>query len=292
MADHPANDVLLTNLLVRNLLEEAAATPVLEHAFDTLLRHSDAGACARKIGLKVAGYAASEPVDAAGTWVMWLGSRIHEACQEVIAEQYGSAATIEARVRWDDLSASGHLDALIDIPDDSPRGFRRVTFELKTKGSFAFDKAVGLQRKGYKLDPRGPEGPGSLAKLQGALNAVASDSDELRIGIIAMEAVSKQLAERVNWGDEQRFLAEWSYPREVFEPWAHRERSRMAHILSVLDSQLLPDRWAIDDEMEPVYLNPDSERPPWQCSYCQMRSLCSFAGRGEVALPLAGVPVP
>jgi hypothetical protein len=304
-ADFPVNSPMFTNLLVRKLIEEAKTRPELEHAIEgTLLRHSDAGGCARKIGMKVAGYAPSDPIDGAGLWVMWLGSLIGEKLAEIACEVYGEGCKAEYEIGWDDLSASGHLDLLVDIPlEDDPgnpdyfvgdrhEGFYRICVEYKTMGGFGFDKSVGLNRKAYKLADKGPEGPRSSAKIQGALNALAVDADELRIGHISLEAVSKQLAQKVNWGDEDRILAEWSYPREVFEPWALREKRRMAWILNLVDEGVLPDRWVIGDDMEDQHLNPQDSRPPWQCSYCSFQQLCIQAGFGEPTLPLEGVPVP
>lgn len=274
MTDHPATP-LLTNLLVKKLMEEREHTPELEHAFPTMIRHSDAGNCARKIALKALGYEATEPMDAAGVWVTWLGSYVHEQLQAAILQVYPQAE-IEAKVRWDDLSASGHCDALVVIDG------KRIMWELKTKGGFGFDKAVGLDRKGYKL--RDAEGPPASAKIQGALNAMAADADELRIGIIAMEAVSKGLASKVNWGDEARFLAEWAYPRSVFEPWAKRERARFAVIEQMVGDRKLPARIAVNDKMRLITLDPDATYQPWQCQYCGLRDTCSEFGPGEVQL--------
>jgi hypothetical protein len=300
-SDHPVNAPMFANLLVKRLLEEAKEKPELEHAFaDTLLRHSDAGGCSRKIGLKVAGYKPSDPIDGAGLWVMWLGSVVGAALAEIACEVYGAGCTAEYGVRWDDLSASGHLDLLVDLdratyegtlPPGRHDGFYRICVEYKTMGAFGFDKSVGLNRKGYKLADKGPEGPRTSAKIQAALNGLAVDADEIRIGHISMEAVSKQLAAKVNWGDEQRILAEWRYMRAEFEPWALAEKARMAHILDLLSHETLPDRWVIDDDMEPQHLNPQDARPPWQCDYCSYRGLCEYAGGGEPALPLVGVPV-
>jgi hypothetical protein len=122
---------------------------------------------------------------------------------------------------------------------------------------------------------------------------VASDSDELRIGYISLEAVSKQLAEKINFTDEARILAEWSYPRSVFEPWAMEEKRRVGHLLKlVLEDQVLPDRWAVGDEGEQIRVNPDGDRPWWGCIYCSHRTLCSAIGPGEPSLPLAGFPLP
>jgi hypothetical protein len=282
--DPPVKDPVLTDLLVRRLVEESKTEPELAHAFDTLIRHSDAGECARKIGLKAAGYKASEEIDGSGLFIMSQGSAIHESLQECIADEYGPLATIEARVRFGDLSSSGHIDALIDLPN------RRMALELKTKGGFAFDKAIGVDRKGYKW--KTPEGPGTGALLQGALNALAADADELVIGYLSREAISKQLAEKLGMEDHQRVVAEWRYPRSTWEPWAQKEKIRLAQILDAVAHDVLPDRFAVDDHMKLEKLNPDLAKPSWRCSYCSFNSLCKIAGPGEPVLPIEGVPWP
>ena len=162
MSDHPTNQVLFTNLVVKRLVEEAKTKPDLAHAIEgTRLRHSDAGSCARKIGLKVAGYEASDPMDGPGLWVTHLGHIIHEAVQEDMVAKYGEEnVKIEATVGWDDLSASGHLDGLITLHNGI-----RICLELKTMGGFGFDKSIGLNRKAYALTGK-PEGPRSSAKLK------------------------------------------------------------------------------------------------------------------------------
>lgn len=283
VSDHPTNQPLFTNLLVKKLVEQSRNEPPRRRGVDGRERlwASDAGSCARKIGLALAGYDASDPIDGPGLWVTNLGNIIHTAIQEVMVEIYGDDAKCEFRVTYDDLSLSARLDGLVTLANG-----KVICYELKTMGGFGFDKSVGLNRKAYKLNEKGPEGPRASAKLQGALNALAAGADELRIGHVSMEAVSKQLAEKVNWSDEQRILAEWVYPRSVFEPWAKAEKRRLASILAVVDAGRLPDRVVIDDNMKVAKLNPDDNRPPWQCTYCAYRETCSVFGPGEPALPV------
>jgi hypothetical protein len=267
-------------VLVRKLVEEAKTRPELEHAVEgTKIRHSDAAGCARKIGLKIAGYKSSDPMDAAGLWVTNLGSMIHEAMQEALEQEFPGQVQSEYTVTWDDLSASGHLDALVTLPS----GYKLV-WELKTMGGFGFDKSIGLNRKAYKLSDKGPEGPRVSAKIQGALNSLAADADELRISHVSMESISKQLAEKVKFNDEQRFLAEWKYTRDEFEPWALAEKARWKEIIRLVDKGILPDRYVVQDDMTQIKLDPIAAKPAWNCSYCSHLDLCKKFGPGEVAL--------
>jgi hypothetical protein len=147
-----------------------------------------------------------------------------------------------------------------------------ICFELKTRGVYGFDKAVGINRKAYALTS--PEGPGAATLIQGALNALGANADLLVIGIISMEAISKQLAERVGWNDLSRIMAEWHYERKEWLPWAQREIERMTKIRDTVDKGYLPDGTAVGDEFQEITLNPLATKPSWQCVYCSYRLRC------------------
>ena len=273
-SDYPVETPLLTGALVDKIHElniEAGRRP---KAHDTRFRYSDAGGCLRKIGYESMGVDHSDPADLAGEWVMWLGSDIHESVQLALIDLYGERCLVEATSRHDDL-CSGHADAFVILEDG-----RKVVYELKTKGSFGFDKAIGLRRKDYRTEI--PEGPGMAAKLQGALNAAAFEADLLVIGVIAMEAVSKQLAERVGINARGRIMAEWHYDVGEWGPWAKAELDRLQGAADCLDAKVLPYRMAIGDEGENVFLDPEASRPPWQCVYCPFRDTCIWDGKDPV----------
>jgi hypothetical protein len=268
---------MLTSLLVDAIHEANEAEGKRPKAFDTMFRHSDAGKCARQIAFGHLGYEESEPMDLAGEWVTTLGTVIHGQWQEAFLWSYPDAQ-VEVKVRHGDLS-SGHLDALVSIDG--------ITFcyELKTMGSFGFDKAMGLMRKNWSR--KEPEGPRLSAIIQGALNALASNADVLVIGIIGLEAMSKGYAEKVGASDLDRILGEWHYSREEWEPLALAEIDRLEEIKGWLAQDVLPPRWGIDDNGNSKEFVPEKDQFP--CGYCSFKSMCQFAGSAPVSLPIPGL---
>lgn len=200
---------------------------------------------------------------------MWLGKLIHEQVQEAILATF-PGAVVEATSKIEDI-VSGHADALITTEEHG-----RILYELKTKGAYGWDKAVGIQRPGPKRPPAriNPEGPPAAAKLQGALNAVALDCDLLVIGIISMEAVSLGVAATLGLDVHERIMGEWMYTKAEFSPWAKRELDRMELIANDIVQGHLPPPMAVGDEMEDILLNPHAYKQPWQCQYCDHRTSC------------------
>lgn len=257
----------------------------------TRLRHSDAGKCARALSLGLSGFPA-EPIDPAGLHVFAMGEALHEKVQQAWHQLYGDDVACEVKVRVDGLDASGHTDAVFtkveyaDGGHDSDAGdvysVHRITYELKTIGGFGYKLAVG---------DRGPaEGPRHSALVQGALNAYADDADELVIGLLATEAISKGQAARKGIDDLRRFVAEWTYTREQYEPIAKVEVARMQRILDLHDDgQLAP--CAIPDPDVPddaLIVDPASGRwevrqdesvvdtgSTWMCGYCAFQPVCA-----------------
>ena len=185
--------------------------------------------------------------------------------------RWGQRCEVEVKVSHRGDLSSGHIDAVIRDPE-----LGVIAYELKTKGSYGFDRAIGLNRKAYKRQE--PEGPGTSAIIQGALNATAVEADLLIIGVIGLEAVSKQLASRVGFGPLDRVMAEWHYSPAEFGPWAEAELQRMEEIRQIIDAGSLPPRVAIGDSFAPVRLDPSSERADWRCVYCRFRSVCVSHG--------------
>ena len=271
MPDTPVLNPLLTDALVTKIHLANEEAGQKETAFKTSFRHSDAGACGRKLAYSMLGYERTDPPDLPGEWVMYLGTLIHEKLQDSLHDRFGSSCEVEVKVRHDDLS-SGHIDAVIShVPD-----IGTIAYELKTKGGYGFDKSIGINRKAYKLEY--PAGPGTGAKIQGALNASAVNADLLVIGVIGLEAISKQLAERVGWGELARFCAEWHYPQTEYLPWAKDELERMRFIQDAVNNDAYPARIAIGDEGEEIALNPNDSRPNWRCVYCSYRTRCENDG--------------
>jgi hypothetical protein len=269
---------MLTSLVVDAIHEANIADGKRSKAFDTMFRHSDAGKCARQLGFAALGYEETEPMDLAGVWGTWLGRTIHEEWQKCLLETYPDAE-VEVKVRFDDTT-SGHLDALITTPEGV-----KICYELKTMGSFGFDKATGLMRKTWSR--KAPEGPRLTAIIQGSLNALASGADVLVIGVIGLEAMSKGYADKVGASELDRIMAEWHYSREEFEPIALSELDRLAEIKGWLDAETLPPRWGIDDSGRQVEFDPENTQFP--CGYCSHKSLCRYAGAGPIPLPIPGL---
>ena len=270
---------MLTNILVDAIAEANEAEGKRPKAFDTMFRHSDAGKCARQIAFGSLGFDETEPMDLAGQWVTTLGTRIHELWQDALMAEDFSSQEIEVKVRFDDL-CSGHLDALIETKEGV-----RICYELKTMGSFGFDKATGLMRKNWAR--KAPEGPRLSAIIQGSLNALASNADLLVIGIIGLEAMSKGYAEKVGASELDRIMAEWHYSREEFEPLALFELERLNETKAWIDRGDLPPRWGLNDKGYSTTLDPQGDG--WECAYCSYRSLCLQAGPSARIADLRGV---
>jgi hypothetical protein len=267
---------MLTSLLVDAIHEANQAEGKRPKAFDTLFRASDAGKCARQIAFGSLGYEETEPMDFAGTWVTTLGTRIHEMWQTTLLADYPDAE-IEVKLRHGDL-LSGHADAVVVMPEGI-----KVMYELKTMGSYGFDKAMGLMRKSWSR--KEPEGPRLSAILQGSMNALAAGADLLVIGIIGLEAMSKGYAEKVGASDLDRIMGEWHYSREEFEPLALAELQRLEEVKGWLDAETLPPRWGIGEDGRSTEFSPENGQQ-FPCGYCGYRSACIHYGAAPVTLDL------
>lgn len=173
---------------------------------------------------------------------------------------------------------------------------KKVCYELKTVGGFGYKKAVG--------ERGAPEGPKPGAVAQACLNAYAADCDELVIGYLATEAISRQAAERAaNKGARidglRRFTAEWTYTRDQIEAHAKPEVARLQRVLDLLDDGYLaptkipdpeiPDRAFVVDPATGQWVvygdSPDADSDDamavvdsgqtWHCAYCDYQSLCA-----------------
>lgn len=277
-------------------------------ALGTRFRHSDAGKCARAIGYVAAGVPKSDPMDLTGVWNTSLGTLIHELWQEALAEAYPDAE-VETKVGHDDLDGSGHIDAVIrlagagevhSIPDTDadPGGGSYaddlvIAYELKTVGGYAFKASTGKIRKSTP-----PEGPKPEHVLQAALNGLGVDADEVVVGYLAKETLSKKVG--AGLPDERKFCAEWTFPRDVYEPLAIAEKARINGILRLVDKGTLPARKfpAAILSARAEIVNPSTGRWEehnaagvltdsgnwWACDYCSFQTTCSTTERGRVTI--------
>lgn len=269
-SDFPVKQPLITDVLARSIHTEMLAAERKAFAYPTWFRHSDAGKCARYLWFEHTNTEPSNPPDVSSAWVMWLGTLLHQELQRCLPERYPDAK-IEPGVRHGELS-SGHADAVVISP-----GHGKIMFELKSKNSTQFSNAVGWDKAHWKT--KMPEGPKPQDLMQGALNATAVDADMLVIGYIAMEAASKGYADKIGIDEIGRTVAEWHYTKAEFGPWAKQEIARLERVRDWLEAEVVPERQAVGDEMEPIKLNPNASRVPWQCQYCNHFDTCKEMGQ-------------
>lgn len=293
------------HLLVEQWREDEQRKGDLARAHtDSRFRHSDAGNCARAIAYAALDIPASDPMDLSGYWNTGLGSRVHDMWQAALTERYPNAA-IEQKVRTVGADGSGHIDAVVRIPEGTwvdappsdlhPSGVgewvpKVVAVELKTVGGFAFKMAVG--------ERGAAQGPKSDHLLQAALNAAAVDADEAVVVYLAKEALSVNVAKRKGFDEIGRFAAEWTLTREQYLPLAQAEAERVSGILELLDDGTLPLRRFPSAELPKGHEIQDPATGRWEvrgadgdvldtgtfwaCGYCRWQTTCGHVGPGRV----------
>lgn len=269
-------------------------------ALGTPFRHSDAGKCARAISFTAAGIPASDLMDLTGVWNTTLGSLIHLKWQEALLDRYPEA-DIEVTCRTDGTDGSGHIDAVVKVPQDGDieqiGPYHTIAIELKTIGGYGYKAAVGAARKGTPA-----EGPKTEHIMQAALNGMAVDADEVIIAYLSKETISVNVAERFGISELERFCCEWTFTRQQFEPIAIDEAKRVDQILKMVKSGKLAPRhtpempkgariidpttgaWTLEDEREGTTYDTGSY---WGCGYCKYRTVCADTGSG--AIPITDV---
>lgn len=263
---------LFSHYFIVDQMAENAERGKKPQAFDTPFRYSDSGKCARAMSYSALGYE-GEPFDAPSTFVTGLGTHIHELVQAAIGKRHPDA---QFEVASQVMTSSGHTDGI--IPGTA---LGKVQYELKSMGGTAYKKSIGVNTRGLTE----PSGPRFSAVLQAALNAQANDCDTIVIGHIALEAISRQMAIRLELSEARRFIAEWFIPKEVWEPLADGEILRQHRIIEDLDEGFLPPPIAIDDDGVGVNLDPSNNRY-WQCHYCSYKTQCEADGPGRVAVSI------
>lgn len=286
-----------------------------DHAVEgTAFRNSSAGVCTRALGYDtfITQEEVSNPPTMADSWRFFLGQAVHEMLQEKLQVAYGPGAEVEVKVdmRPFGLNSSGHIDAVVRTPtgeilashDDTGDvlEMRTVAIEYKTINGFGFKMAVGARGDA--------EGPRTSAVLQGALNALAVDADELVIVYCSLELLSPREFDKIGGGPEHlRFMAEWTYTKDEYVPLAEAEIRRMQKVLAYSDQGLLPPRmipglpagarvsdpkkgaWTVvvDNQIKDAGTT-------WHCGYCRHQDRCiADGGPGVVKItddPAEGEP--
>ena len=109
---------------------------------------------------------------------------------------------------------------------------------------FGFDKSVGVNRKGYRTTV--PEGPKRNAVIQAGFSALANGATTLIISHVGLEALSKQLAARLELDDLARIMAEWIIPKSEWMPLVEEELARLTDVLDTVASGYLPEPRAFE----------------------------------------------
>ena len=278
---NPTGNPVITSLLVEEW--HAKAQVPKPTALNTLMRYSGAHGCERQMSYYAVDTPVTEPVDAAGAWVMGVGTVVHELVQEAIGRRYPNAE-FEVATKVSDY-ISGSCDAFIPESDMGEWwAGGNVMYELKTMGTYSFDKQVGWNRmRGTAKDAEGPKA-GAIA--QAGMNALGIEKARgITIGTIIMgsmtfEALSVQKAGAMEVSDLNRVLAEFHIPREEWLPQAEAEIERLNAVAIGVVNGILGARVAIGDNGDAVRLNPQGR--DWQCAYCSFRSICIGDGDGVV----------
>lgn len=271
---------LVTDLYLRELIAADVPKPT---ALGTPARFSDAGGCSRAIGYSALGVEPTNPMDAPGKWVTNLGTLIHEEVQAAMLRRYPNAQ-VEVPSMVSGV-ISGSCDGLIpesDLQTVAPWwGGGHAIYELKTMGSFAYDKQIGLKRRARKIEE--PEGPKFEAILQAGLNAIGTGASTLIMGSISMEAVSIQLAQSTGLDEISRVMSEFVLSRAYWQNPAALEAARITKVVFDVQADRLPAREVVTSlEGERLSISPSSNRPHWRCTYCKFQNRCIEDGGSDL----------
>jgi hypothetical protein len=269
MTDTPDQD----NRLAELAAAADMAAPPLEIVGDAKFRHSDAGGCARAIAYRMNRTPETNPPDLSSHHSFAMGHAGHGAWQDAI-RLHDETALIEAEytIPPADLLEPGqqpltgcHVDAVVTTVE----GVRQAV-ELKTVNEYGYKDAV-IQNRGPKWGHR----------LQAALNAKAAGADEAVIIYLPMTTVSVGRALRSGIAEQNRHGAKWTYPRDVWEPWADWELARVEWVARVLDEKGDPGvvmRWWPDKQQSPddqPNVIADPTRRDFPCRhYCAFYDQC------------------
>jgi hypothetical protein len=279
---HPS---ILGDTIAAYLLHLRAEEGELAHAGTTSrIRHSWAGACARRLSYHLQGVEESNPPDAESVWSFQMGHRAHELVQSALTWRYGDRAAIEVEVDLGERSC--HIDAVLRF--ERPEGFevdgvthlcKVVACEFKSTGGYGWSMQVKS------------EGPKLAAYLQGCLNAAAVDADLLIVGYATLDRQTRT-ANTVYGKDRlplDAIWAEWCYPKAAYLPDAEAEIARMSKAVEWTDAGKSVPRQVPDLPVGAVIVDPSSGRweqraaggesilqsgSTWMCGYCAFQAKC------------------
>lgn len=297
---HPGWEPEHTSVLVHLLADrwrqlEVERGPKEHSLVGSLWRHSDAGACSRKLSMAKAGFP-REPMDLPGYWSTGVGTLIHDQLQAEAVRRFGDRVVIEEVAVVEGFDGSGHIDLILRIdctgcdgagsftlddpddpwpcPDCSAKGWARIVYELKTVGGYAYKLKVG--------DRRAPAGPDEAHVRQVSLNALAAEADgpvdRVMIGYLAKDNISVGGARRRQLSELHRMGAEWLIPEDVWRARAAKEIARLNGIEDLLadEAPTLAAR-----KIPPGELPVAAEWPPQAVIVDPMTSRWEVHGEGD-----------
>lgn len=252
---------------------------------DALIRHSWAGRCSRALQYYVSNAEVTEALTEPDYYRFAIGKMSHDFWQALVVETLGDQGwtdlepECEMVLTNDDGSvlSAGHGDLYGVSPTGVP-----TMFEVKTINGFGFKSIIGQTNQ--------PPGPRSSDLLQGCMNALAKDCQELRMVYLALELVSPAVARKAGLDDLGRFCAEWTLTRDQWFPLASGERGRWERVVEHVASGVPIERHIPDPEIPDTatIVNPSSGQwnvtddqgyvtdsgRTWHCDYCSFRTQC------------------
>lgn len=298
----PDESNLLGGLIARSHRAEAEAKP-LPVVGNAWFRASNAHGCARALAYGAAGVAQTNPPDTASYHSFSIGHSVHDIHQKAILEHLDETALIElegvlpeavptcARVEeyvgstWTRRCVSHNrpLDPTGDCPEqEGPRPLLgchvdaviwdaegvKCAVEIKSVNEFAYADAV---LKG--------NGPRISAIVQGALNAKIVGAEKVIVVYIPLTVVSRDRAERKGVADQNRYGAQWEFPRERWQPLADLELARIDWVRRTVlkEGPQAVIRWWSDKEFGPdddPQVIRDPENTNWPCGWCNWKDRC------------------
>ena len=285
----PAERPLFTDALLMEQYKAYRSESRKDKAYNTPFRYSDSGGCARAMVYGALGVEPTDTMDVASVHVTNMGTLYHEQLQEALSRKY-PGATFETPTMVE--HTSGHSDGI--VPEVSVTGVARnweggsVSLEFKFLGSYPFEKAVGVSKRGYTK--KDPEGPRFKDMLQCGMNAYANGCETCVIGYIARDPISTALATKVLLPPIQQVVAEFTIPQTVWWPLVDMELNRQANLVTdYVEHSLIPPGEVYNDEGTKLKrIHADGSH--WLCkNYCLYRSVCLEDGPNEVAVDIRKV---
>lgn len=226
-------------------------------------RVSNAGKCARQIGLQISGLTATNPPDGYSLVNFAVGNAVHDMVQKAIIAHWPEAQTEVFGTIGDFLT--GHCDVLYPAEDGE-----QVVCEIKSTADFAFELATGEELKSngrWRKKEKVIEGPKIEHKLQAGIYAAMLGAGYVAIVYVRKTATKGELV-----------TYEWRFRFSEIADIALKEVDRQKAIVEQVRANVLPDR-----EWQGKIIT-DPAKTKWPCFYCDHRDACIQLGPGEIEI--------